>query len=72
MQNTRRMAVSNKAKDMHETSQGKRCTEVPLQVQGSAKMKLEVHGSVRAQLRVVNIYKIRRKVHSSATAGARQ
>ena len=72
MQNTRRMAVSNKAKDMHETSQGKRCTEVPLQVQGSAKMKLEVHGSVRAQLWVVNIYKIRRKVHSSATAGARQ
>ena len=30
-----------------------------LQVQGSEKMKIEVHGSVRAQLRVVNSYKIR-------------
>ena len=35
---------------------------MPLQVQGSDRTKLEVHGSV----------KIRRKVHSSATAGARQ
>ena len=45
---------------------------MPLQVQGSEKMKLEVHASVRAQLRVVNSYRIRRKVHSCATAGARQ
>ena len=52
------MAVSNKDKDMHETSQGKGCTEVPLQVQGNEKMKLEVPGSVGAQLRVVNNYKI--------------
>ena len=36
------------------------------------KTKLEVHGGVRAQLRVKNSYKIRREVHSSATAGARQ
>ena len=49
------------AKDMHETSQGKGCTEVPLQVQGSEKMKLEVPCSVRAQLRVVNNYKIGEK-----------
>ena len=61
MQNTRRMAVSKKAKDMHETSQGKGCTEVPLQVQCSEKMKLEVPGSVRAQLRDVNNYKIGEK-----------
>ena len=66
------MAVSNKAKDMHETRQSKRCTEVQLQVQGSDKTKLEVHGSVRAQLRVKHSYKIRREVHSSAGAGARQ
>ena len=72
MQNTRRMAVSNKAKDMHETSQGKGCTEVPLQVQGNDKTKLEVHGSVRAWLKVKNNYKIRGKVHSVTTAGARQ
>ena len=52
MQNTRRKAVSNKAKEMHETCQGKGCTEVQLQVQGSEKMKLEVPGSVRAQLRL--------------------
>ena len=45
---------------------------MPLQVQDSDKTKLEVHGSVRAQLRVRNSYKIRREVHSSATAGARQ
>ena len=57
---------------MHETGQGYRCTEVPLQVQGSDKTKLEVHESVRAQLRVMISYKIRREVHSSATAGARQ
>ena len=49
-----------------------RCTAVPLQVKGSHKRKLEVHGSVRAQLRVKNSYKIRREVHNSATAGARQ
>ena len=45
---------------------------MPLQVQGSAKTMLEVHDSVRAQLRVKNSYKIRREVHSSATAGTRQ
>ena len=45
---------------------------MPLQVQDSAKTMLEVHGSVRAQLRVKNSYKIRQEVHSSATAGARQ
>ena len=33
---------------------------MPQQVQGSDKMKLEVHGSVTAQLRVKNSYKIRR------------
>ena len=56
MQNTRCMAASNNAKDMHETRQGKRCTVVSLQVQGNAKTKLEVHGSVRAQLKVKNSY----------------
>ena len=45
---------------------------MPLQVQDSDKTKLEVHGGVSAQLRVKNSYKIRREVHSSATAGARQ
>ena len=45
---------------------------MPLQVQGSDKTKLEVHGSVTAKLRVKNSYKIWREVHSSATAGARQ
>ena len=45
---------------------------MPLQVQDSDKTKLEVHGSVRARLRVKNSYKIRQEVHSSATAGARQ
>ena len=45
---------------------------MPLQVQGSDKTKLEVHGSVRAQLRVMISYNIRQEVHSSATAGARQ
>ena len=45
---------------------------MPLQVQGSDKTKLEVHGSVRVWLKVKNCYKIRREVHSSATAGARQ
>ena len=54
------------------TRLGERCTTVPLQVQGSDKTKLEVHGSVRAQLRVKNSYKIRHEVHSSATPGARQ
>ena len=54
------------------TRLGKRCTAVPLQVQGSDKTKLEVHGSVRARLKITNSYKIRQKVHSSATAGARQ
>ena len=43
------MTVSNKAIDMHETRQGYRCTEVPLQVQGSDKKKSKVHGSVRTQ-----------------------
>ena len=54
------------------TRSGKWCTAMPLQVQGSDKTELEVHGSVRAQLNVKNSYKIRREVHSSATAGARQ
>ena len=45
---------------------------MPLQVQDSDKTKLEVHGSVRAWLRVKNSYKIRQEVHSTATAGARQ
>ena len=45
---------------------------MPLQVQDSDKTKLEGHGSVRAWLRLKNSYKIRRKVHSSASAGARQ
>ena len=45
---------------------------MPLQVQSSDKTKLDVHCSVRAQLRVKNSYKIRREVHSSATAGAWQ
>ena len=45
---------------------------MPLQVQDSDKTKLEVHGSVRARLKVKNCYKIKREVHSSATAGARQ
>ena len=54
------------------TRLGERCTAVPLQVQGSDKTKLEGHGSVRAWLKVKNNYKIRGKVHSSATAGARQ
>ena len=44
---------------------------MPLQVQDSDKMKLEVHGGVREQLRVKNSYKIRREVYSSDTAGAR-
>ena len=41
------------------TRLGERCTAVPLQVQGSDKTELEVHGSVRAQLRVKNSYNIR-------------
>ena len=45
---------------------------MPLQVQGSDKTKFEGHGSVRARLKVKNCYKIRREVHTSATAGARQ
>ena len=43
-----------------------------LQVQDNDKTKLEVHGSVKAMLKVNNCYKIRREVQSSATAGARQ
>ena len=42
---------------------------MPLQVQGSDKTKLEVHGSVIARFKITNSYKIRQKVHSSATAG---
>ena len=45
---------------------------MPLQVQDNDKTKLEMHGSVRAESRVKNSYKIRREVHSSATACARQ
>ena len=36
------------------TRLGERCIAVPLQVQDSDKTKLEVHGSVRAWLRVKN------------------
>ena len=49
-----------------------RCSAVPLHVQGSDKAKLGVHGSVRAELKAKNSYKMRQKVHSSATAGTRQ
>ena len=49
-----------------------RCTAVPLQVQDNDKTKLEVHGGVRARFKITNSYKIRREVHSSATAGAKQ
>ena len=45
---------------------------MPLQVQSNDNTKLEVHGSVRARLRIKHSYKIRQAVHSSATAGARQ
>ena len=45
---------------------------MPLQVQDNDKMKLEVHGSVRARFKIKNSYKIRPEVYSSATAGARQ
>ena len=45
---------------------------MPMQMEDSDKTKLEVRNSVRAQLRVKNNYKIRREVHSSATASARQ
>ena len=51
---------------------------MPLQVQDNDKTRLEVHGSVRARLKVTaglkvkNSYQIRQEVHSSATAGARQ
>ena len=45
---------------------------MPLQVQDSDKTKSEVHGSVRARLKVKNSYEIKREVHRSATAGASQ
>ena len=45
---------------------------MPLQVQGNKKTKFEVHGSVRVQLKFKNSSRIRREVHSSATAGAKQ
>ena len=45
---------------------------MPLQVQDGDKTMLEVHGSVRAWLKVKNSYKIRQDLHSSATAGTRQ
>ena len=45
---------------------------MPLQMQGCDKMKLEMHGSVRATLKITNSYKIRREVLSSATAHAKQ
>ena len=67
------MAVSEQCLRLRiVTRLGDRCTAVPLQVQGSDETKVEVHGSVRAQLTVKNSYKIRREVHCSATAGARQ
>ena len=52
------------------TKLDERCTAVPLQVQGSDKTMLEVHGSVTVRLKVTNSYKIRQEVHSSATACA--
>ena len=54
------------------TRLGERCTAVPLQVQDNDKTKLGVYGSVRARLKVKNSHKIRREVHSGATAGASQ
>ena len=45
---------------------------MPLQVQGSDKTKLEVHGTVRARFKITDSYKIMQEVHSSATAGARE
>ena len=39
---------------------------MPLQMQDSDKTKLEVHGSVRARLKVTNSHKIRREVQSTA------
>ena len=45
---------------------------MPLQVQDNDKTKVEVHGSVRANFKITNSYKIRRDVHTSATAGTRQ
>ena len=41
-------------------------------MQDNDKTRLEVHGSVRARLKVKNSYKIRREVHGSGTVGARQ
>ena len=41
------------------TRLGERCTAVPLQVQGSDKTKLEVHGSVKARFKIKNSHKIR-------------
>ena len=41
---------------------------MPMQMEDSDKTKLDVHSSVRAQLGIKNNYKIRREVHSSATA----
>ena len=41
------------------TKLGERCIALPLQVQDNDKMRLEMHGSVRAQLKVKNSYKIR-------------
>ena len=43
-----------------------------LHVQDSGKTELGLRSSVREQLRVKNSNKIRREVHSSVTAGARQ
>ena len=45
---------------------------MPLQVQGSDKTKLEVHGSVIVRFKITNSYRIREKVHSIAAVGARQ
>ena len=45
---------------------------MPLQVQDSDKTKLEVHGSVRAWLKVKNCYKIRQEVHTRTIAGTKQ
>ena len=50
------------------TRLGERSTAVLLQVQGSDTTKLEVHGSVTAQIRVKNSYNIRQEVYSRCKA----
>ena len=45
---------------------------MPLQVQGSDKTKFTGAWHYQSMVKVKNSYKIRREVHSSATAGTRQ